>query len=102
MWKQKIGMSLGDSFGMPIDIIIHMLKEIGFDAISPNWYGYENLEMVVNEAKKCELAIQSLHAPFSKMDSLWKNNERTEEIKKRLLTNVEACHDFNIAYRYSI
>ena len=62
MWKQKLGISLGNHYSIPTEDIIKIAKAVGFDAISPEWEKNVDLDAVVTAAKECELYIQSLHA----------------------------------------
>lgn len=71
MWKQKIGISLGNKYEVPTTEIIRMLARIGFEAISPEWDAEANLAEIVETAKACDLEVQSLHAPFKKAADLW-------------------------------
>ena len=53
MWKQKLGMSIGNGYKIPTCEIIQILKTIGFDAISPCWSSTEDLTKIVATAEEC-------------------------------------------------
>jgi len=97
MCKQKIGFSLKNSYDIPTVDVIKMLKETGFDAVSPTWADMPTLEQIVSAAKENNLEIQFLHAPFGKAKDMWSFDEQLSyEAKKSLLEPLEACKKFNI------
>ncbi|MDY3304005.1 MAG: hypothetical protein SOW78_06985 [Clostridia bacterium] len=46
MWKQKLGISLGNHYSIPTEDIIKIAKAVGFDAISPEWEKDVDLDAV--------------------------------------------------------
>ncbi len=56
MYKQKIGISIGNNYSLPISEVVALLKKIGFDAISPVWET-EPLVSVGIRATKCAITI---------------------------------------------
>lgn len=75
MWKQRIGMSVGNGYSVPTTEVVTMLKEIGFDAVSPEWEPGVDLRAIVCRARECGLAVQSLHAPYFHAAQLWSREE---------------------------
>ena len=71
MYKQKIGISTGNEYGIPISEVLEIIKKVGFDAISPAWRSEEQLTEVARIAKDLGLELQSVHAPFGKAAALW-------------------------------
>ena len=63
MWKQKLGISVYNNYKIPTTDIVRLVKQIGFDAISPEWDNDEKLNAIVKVAKEEKMDIQSLHAP---------------------------------------
>ncbi len=97
MWKQKIGISIGNDYNIPVVDIVKMLRRIGFDAISPVWKTNGDLFEIVMAANECGLLIQSLHAPFGKAADMWSDdNILYESAKAELLSALNACVQFNI------
>ena len=97
MWKQKLGISLRDHYGIPMEDVLRMLKEIGFDAVSPVWRGHLELQKTVEAARNLGLEIQSLHAPNVGMAYLWEGTpEEAEKAKREILEVAEACRCFRI------
>lgn len=97
MWKQKIGISIGNNYKIPTVDVIEMIGRIGFDAISPEWSKNVNLADLVEVARNCGLAIQSLHAPFGKAADMWSEDPEAAAIaKEELLEALEDCHRLEI------
>ena len=97
MWKQKIGISLGNNWDRPILQVMQMIKGIGFDAVSPEWEKDVDMGAVVAAAREAGLEIQSLHAPFSKMNLLWqKDHTPTDYPMDGLFASLEVCKKHSI------
>ena len=97
MWKQKIGLSIGNNYGVPTCEIVTLLKRIGFDAISPAYLSNDALNEIVNAAKECGMDIQSLHAPFYKAADLWSHDSYiASAAKEDLFSALDACVQFHI------
>ncbi|MBQ9736451.1 MAG: sugar phosphate isomerase/epimerase [Clostridia bacterium] len=75
MYQQKIGISVANTYSMPTPELIPHLKQIGFDAISPEWSKAYPLAPVAEAAKKAGLILQSLHAPYTGSADLWSEDE---------------------------
>ena len=97
MYKQKIGISVGNNYSIPTIDLIKMLKEIGFDAISPEWKEDAQIGEVVKKAREYGLIVQSLHAPFRKAAAMWNfDKELGNEAKEELLKVLDDCRAWNI------
>ena len=97
MWKQKIGISIGNQYDIPTCDVVKILKRIGFDAISPVWKTEEDLSKIACAAKDCDLLMQSLHAPFTKAANLWSCDDTlSAPAKDEILSAIDACVKFHI------
>lgn len=97
MWKQKIGISIGNSYAIPTTEVVKMLAQIGFEAISPNWKRGIDLTDVISTAGECGLAIQSIHGPFHGAAALWSEDEAVSgPAIAELLEALEDCRRFAI------
>ena len=97
MYKQKIGISVGKQYPIPIADVIQMLKQIGFDAISPEWREGEELTQLMEKARECGLIVQSLHAPFRKATAMWSvDNEICNGAKRELLKVLDDCKAWSV------
>ena len=97
MWKQKIGISVGNNYSIPTKEVIALIKKIGFDAVSPEWNANINIGELIDVAKDGGLVIQSLHAPFGKAADMWSDDEAVcAPAKNEILSSLEDCVRFNI------
>lgn len=97
MWKQKIGISLGNDYSRPTTEVIALLKKIGFDAVSPEWMPGDAFYGVLDEAKRVGLTLQSLHAPYSRAADMWSRDESVSTpAKEELAAALNCCKKFNI------
>ena len=55
MYKQKIGISILNNYQIATTKVIKMVKEIGFEAISPMWGKQIDLAPVIETARECGL-----------------------------------------------
>ena len=95
MWKQKIGISLGARYDCPMDEALRLVKQVGFDAVSPVWDG--NLETTVATAREHGLYVQSVHAPFDRAAAMWGEDEAAADAAVAELLRVLAdCHRLHI------
>lgn len=97
MWKQKIGISVGNAYAIPTPEVVKLLARTGFDAISPAWKKGIDLTDTVEAARNCGLAIQSLHGPFHGAAALWSDDEAVSAPAiAELLEALEDCRKFEI------
>lgn len=92
MYKQKIGISIGNNYSIPTLEVVKMLKTIGFDAISPEWKEGEDFVELIEKAREYGLMIQSLHAPFGNAANMWSPDEKIgNPAKEELLKALDTC-----------
>lgn len=97
MYQQKIGMSLEKQYSISKVEVVKMLKRIGFEAISLAWEEDVQFAQLIEQAKECELIIQSLHAPQWKVADMWSFDANCyEPVKQELLRTLEDCKKFGI------
>lgn len=94
MWKQKIGISVYNHYHIPTCDVIRLLRETGFDAVSPEWEPDIDLNAIVETAKQCGLTVQSLHAPYGKMQEMWSRDAAVA--KAEIFSALDACFTFHI------
>lgn len=97
MWKQKIGISVGNSYLRPTAEVVGIVADAGFDAISPEWADNIDIDSIVKAAKDNDMIIQSLHAPFEHSADMW-NIEKDIYLPavSELVKSAEACAEFDI------
>lgn len=91
MWKQKIGISVGNNYGIPTVEVIKMLAGIGFDAISPEWQANVDIAELCAIARGLGMEVQSLHAPFGRSADMWNEGEAGELAVKELIASLDDC-----------
>ena len=97
MYQQKIGISIANSYSLPMGEVLQTIKTVGFDAISPIWESEAMLAQIVELARANGLELQSLHAPFHHAADLWSCDERCYgPAKNELLSVIDACVAFDI------
>lgn len=91
MWKQKIGISVSGN-GEKAKLLLPMLKQIGFDAVSPEWCDIDNLRQFTAEANECGLHVQSLHSPYSGAAKMWSADfEERDREAAPVMESLEGC-----------
>lgn len=97
MYKQKIGISLDHKYSIGICEILKIIKNVGFEAISPAWKSNTDLVQILNTAKELGLEVQSLHAPFGKAADMWsRETDIYTPVKNELLEIIASCADLKI------
>lgn len=97
MHQQKIGISIGNSYSIPMEEVLQIIKRVGFDAISPVWKSGDILREIAKIAGELGLELQSLHAPFSKAAAMWSRDEGVvAPVKKELFEAIDACEQLRI------
>ena len=97
MYKQKIGISIENQYAVSMVQVLQMIKNVGFEAISPAWKSAEDLAEIADTAKKLGLELQSLHAPFGKAANMWSSDENmASPVKKEVFEIIDSCSYFQI------
>ena len=91
--RSLLCMNVSKAFGAPYIEQIDMLKAAGFDGF---FMGYTSEEQILRDcaahARKTGMIFQSLHAPFTKMKSMWEDDEEAgQEALKELLRCLDIC-----------
>ena len=97
MWGKKTGISLENKYKLPMPEVIKMIKDAGFDALSPVWTPDTDIDAICQRALECGLELQSLHAPFDRADLLWKKDHpETADVMAQYKTCVDLCGKYSI------
>ena len=97
MYKQRIGISFAKSYDLAIGEMLQIIKNVGFDGISPVWKSGAELADIVEIAEKLGLEVQSLHAPFAKAADMWSREENVLlPAKTELKRVIDDCVKFHI------
>ena len=93
----KIGFSLQGQYDLPFPEVIRLLAEAGFSAVSPAWSRKLDLELIHRCAKEHGLAIQSLHAPYAGIATLWSPGAPgSYEAMEGILACIDDCARYEI------
>ena len=91
----KIGISVLNNYYSPKSEILRIIKDTGFDAVSPVWG--EDTREVVETARSLGLEIQSIHAPYSSCVGMWRKDKyKSDPGKAELLEALRFCRDYSI------
>lgn len=95
MWKQKISISLGNRYTEKTEALIPIVKKAGFDGISPEWDKGANLGAIVDAAKRENVALVSLHAPYGGSADLWSEDDAVSlPVLNELLQSLDDAHKY--------
>lgn len=97
MWKQKTGISVSNSYGVPVPELVRLVGRTGFDAVSPEWEENDDFAETAEAARESGLAIQSLHGPFDVAAKMWSaDTDDSDEALRKLLLSLETCKQYSI------
>lgn len=97
MWKQKTGISVSNSYGVPVPELVRLVGRTGFDAVSPEWEENDDFAETAEAARESGLAIQSLHGPFDVAAKMWSaDTDDSEEAMRKLFLSLETCKQYSI------
>lgn len=97
MNKTKLGISLKNTYPLPIKEVIKIIAESGFDALSPVNKNGADISAVAKNARGCGLILQSLHAPSSRSVDIWKEDKDISALGMAQMTeSLELCHEHEI------
>lgn len=85
MWKSELCIGILGRTGMEDADQLALIKKVGFDGYFPLWTEEMDLEALCGRGAELGLMLQSVHAPFSKVDSLWYPSEHTQTVMERLV-----------------
>lgn len=97
MYKQKIGISILNTYQIATTKVVKMVKEIGFEAISPMWGKQVDLAPIIETARECGLIVQSIHGPYKKVNTMWGfDSSLSAEYKEELKQAIRDCSRFQV------
>lgn len=97
MYKQKLGISVGNTYKVKTEEVIKIVADCKFDAVSPEWSPEYDIEKIAKTAYENGLTLQSLHAPFGGSASMWGDDkDAADDALKQLLTSLEDAKNYNI------
>ena len=91
MYRTKLCLGIEVANGLSYEERIALFKKIGFDAFFVDWKKELDFEGIKAAADKEGMIVQSVHAPFHKMASMWEKDDTTETAIQELLDSVDSC-----------
>ena len=87
--SKGVCLATSPTFGMDVLDQIAFFKQVGFDA----FFTGRNADLIQcrEQAEKCGIVYQSVHAPNDKTQFLWENSEGSREMISAWLDCVEDC-----------
>lgn len=94
MYREKLCLGLMGELGDAVEQV-HLFAETGFEGFFSGMQP-ETLPKLHAAANETGLAFQSIHAPFTKMDAMWYEDDRTAAAIEELEATVRACAEYNV------
>ena len=92
MWKQKVSVSVGNSYVLPTEEVIAMVGKIGFEVISLACSNGADIDKLTQVARDCGLTVQSLHAPILNAANMWSHDDAVGlPARQELLSVLDTC-----------
>ena len=89
--KRKLGVTCDCIQGQPQTETLKMMQEVGFEAFFTNAYTEEAVSPIKRTADELGLTLNSLHAPFNGINSLWLPGMNYREIYQKILTTIDTA-----------
>lgn len=85
MYGMELCVNLLANTGLADEDVLRLIGKVGFDGYFPAWSEEKDLANICAKGQELGLKLQSVHAPFSKVNSLWYPNEHTQAVMQRLI-----------------
>lgn len=92
----KLCIDISSGFGLPVAEAVPVVKKVGFDGCFVGWNESSNVDKWANIIANEGLIFQSIHAPFSKVDTMWEEGDAGDDYLKMLKKCLHACDDHDI------
>lgn len=94
---QKVGISIDYDYALPMNEVVDIIHNVGFDAISPVWVPDKRLHSLVSYARQKGLIIQSLHSPYGRCADMWsEDEEKSSTAIEEIVQAINDCADLKI------
>ena len=90
----KLGLATNIYYNMGIIEQIRLFKSVGFHSFFTRWD--KNIDLYKNEAERCGIFYESVHAPNGNTEKLWRDDEEANVVIAEWIKCVEDCADVNI------
>ncbi len=96
MYREKLCLGLSASFGLSYEEQIIAFRETGFECFFAN-YGPDSDMPALRRCGDMEgMLFQSIHAPFTKMASMWEKTDITQSAVEELIRCARSCAEVEV------
>lgn len=96
MKGKKLGVDLGGGVDIPIEEQLPIIAAAGFDGFFTCYWDDERMQKLARLSKEYGLDFQSVHAPFSDIEAVWREGERGESFLQYLLRSLESTAQIEV------
>ena len=96
MWNKKLCLGLNTQFGIDGVSQIELFSRVGFDAFFSDWSRGCDIGALRAAGDRCGMEFQSIHAPFGRMDRMWKEAPDTEDTVAELCECLRDCAEYYV------
>ena len=89
--KRKLGITCDCIQGQSQTETLKMIKEVGFESFFTNAYTEESVAPIKRTADELGLSLNSLHAPFNGINSMWLPDTTYREPYQKILTTIDTA-----------
>ena len=95
---RKLGVSavFGMTPAVPFEAQMPLIKRAGFDVCFAPYKKDEPLRLWADLSEKLDLPIETLHAPFDHMNTLWVDAPEGEDYLNFQLTRIDGCSEIGV------
>ena len=93
---RKLILGHGSGSGLPAKEEFALLKKIGWDGVFTGWDEANGNQALAESIRELGLIYQSVHAPFDKMDKVWEDDPRGDEVIDRLIRCAKATAEVGV------
>lgn len=95
---RKLGCSASALLGNSIEQNMECIKNAGFDCTFFSWDEGVDAESYIKKANSIGLEVETLHAPFGSMNSMWEEGEAGDIYTEVLRKCIQTAASFNVPY----
>ena len=97
MKNAKLVLAVGNGYAVPTEEQIPAIARVGFDGIFTGWDDGAPIAAWAELARAHGLLYQSLHAPFTRANTMWEEGKTGEQTADELCRCLDACAENGIS-----
>lgn len=95
---RKLGCVAGKAFGNTIEQNMQLVKNAGFDCTFISWESDEDISSHMSKAASIGLEVDTFHAPFGSMNSIWEEGTEGDAYVEVLRHCIKDAGSFGVPY----